>query len=212
MTRKLFWDDPYRTAAPAVVATVAGDLIMLDETVFFAFAGGQERDHGTIGGYPVLDARWDQDDIVYRLPADHTLRPGYAVHVVVDAARRDRLRRLHMATEIVLVALIADDPSLEKIGAHISADRARIDFAAAESLSGRLPTVSTNVNGLIEEDHEIVRAYAEGSTTRRYWEIEGFGRVPCGGTLPARTGEIGRVQLKRRNPGRAKERVEITLA
>ena len=45
----------------------------------------------------------------------------------------------------------------------------------------------------------------------RSWEVEGFARVPCGGTHLKRTGEVGTIALKRKNVGGGKERVEITL-
>ena len=43
----------------------------------------------------------------------------------------------------------------------------------------------------------------------RYWEIEGFARVPCGGTHLKRTGEVGNIALKRKNIGKGKERIEV---
>lgn len=45
------------------------------------------------------------------------------VKVTIDWDRRFRLMRLHFAAEIILV------PEIEKIGAHISPEKARIDFA-----------------------------------------------------------------------------------
>ncbi|WP_230369886.1 hypothetical protein [Paludibacterium denitrificans] len=36
--------------------------------------------------------------------------------------------------------------------------------------------------------------------------------MPCGGTHLRRTGEVGTLQLKRKNVGKGKERVEILLA
>ena len=61
-------------------------------------------------------------------------------------------------------------------------------------------------------DLPIVSAFADEAAERRYWEIAGFARVPCGGTHPRRTGEIGEVVLKRRNVGRGIERIEVRLA
>ncbi len=55
-------------------------------------------------------------------------------------------------------------------------------------------------------------AFSDQAAGRRYWEVAGFARVACGGTHLRRTGEVGALALRRRNPGRGKERVEITLA
>ncbi|HAE50502.1 MAG TPA: alanyl-tRNA editing protein, partial [Tistrella mobilis] len=46
---------------------------------------------------------------------------------------------------------------------------------------------------------------------RRYWEVEGVARVPCGGTHLRRTGEVGAITLKRVNVGKGKERIEMRL-
>ncbi len=212
VTRILFWDDPYATSLPASVVAATTHEATLDQTIFYAFAGGQERDHGTIGGHEVLDAGWDGPDIVYQLAAGHGLGCGEVVEVAIDGTRRGRLRRLHMATEIVLEVLTQDDPDLEKVGAHIGAAKARIDFASAVTLGERLARISAAANGVVAADLPISTGFSDTARQRRYWEIPGFARVPCVGTLPRRTGEIQGVTLRRRNPGQGKERVEITLA
>ena len=211
MSSKVFWDDPYLPRLETTVAEVDGDSLTLTATNFFAFAGGQERDHGTIGGHEVLDARWDGPDIVYRLPKKHGLEAGDAVEVVIDHQRRDKLRRLHMATEIVLELLTKAHPHLVKLGAHVSEEKGRIDFASEHTMTDWLVDTAKTANQMIETDIAIERSFYEGSATRRYWRISGFAQVPCGGTLPERTGEIGPIDLRRSNPGKGKERVEITL-
>ncbi|WP_346778797.1 alanine-tRNA synthetase second additional domain-containing protein [Burkholderia sp. Ac-20344] len=47
---------------------------------------------------------------------------------------------------------------------------------------------------------------------RRFWTVDGFATMACGGTHPASTGEIGMLTLKRRNTGKGKERIEVRLA
>lgn len=54
MTRKIFWQDPYLTGLETCVASVNGNQITVNETIFYAFSGGQESDYGTIGGFSVL--------------------------------------------------------------------------------------------------------------------------------------------------------------
>ena len=211
MTGIRYWGDPYLTSLSSIVTAVAGDEVTLEETIFYAFAGGQERDHGTIAGRPVLGARWEGADIVYLLAAGHGLEAGAAVDVKIEGERRERLRRLHMATEIVLEALTQDDPDLVKVGAHIAPNKARIDFESRAALTERLPRISGTVSELISADLPIVAAFSDVARRRRYWEITGFARVPCAGTLPRKTGEIGPVMLRRKNPGKGRERIEITL-
>jgi Ser-tRNA(Ala) deacylase AlaX len=99
--------------------------------------------------------------------------------------------------------------AIQKIGAHIAQDKSRIDFDWAENLVGALPSIQEQAMDLIRADRPIVSAFSDADNERRYWEIEGFARVACGGTHLKRTGEIGVLRLKRRNVGKGKERIEI---
>ena len=211
MVEKHFWDDPYRTRLSARVAEVSGETITLDRTIFFAFSGGQESDHGWIGGQPVREARKQGQEIHYQLPPGHGLRPGQAVEVEIDWPRRYRLMRLHFACEITLELICQSVPGIERIGAHIAADKARIDFLHEGSLAPLLEEVERAVNRMVLDDLPIITGFSDSARERRFWEIDGFARVPCGGTHLKRTGEIGPVRLKRRNPGKGKERVEVRI-
>lgn len=211
MTRKAFWFDPYRTTHETLVTSVHGVEITLDSTIFFAFSGGQESDHGTIEGYPVVSARKDGKEIIYTLPPDHDLTLGRSVRIEIDWTRRYRLMRLHFAAELVLELFYQRLKGVAKVGAHIAQDKARIDFAWPASISPLLPQFTEEANRIISADLEIHTGFDDEANERRYWEIEGFSRVPCGGTHVRRTGEIGSIKLKRNNIGKGKERVEIYL-
>ncbi len=212
MVAKLFWQDPYRTALDTRIAAVEGDVVRLEETIFYAFSGGQESDGGTIGGHTVLQARKHGGEIFYTLEAGHGLHAGDAVRVEIDGARRRKLMRLHLAAEIILELAYQNLPDIQKIGAHIAADKARIDFEWPENISRLFPMMQEKAGALIAADHPIVSAFSDEVGQRRYWEIEGFARVPCGGTHLKRTGEIGSVALKRVNIGKSKERIEIRVS
>lgn len=71
--------------------------------------------------------------------------------------------------------------------------------------------IEAAANAIIAANVDIVTGYDDEPNERRYWEISGFSRVPCGGTHVKRTGEIGPIKLKRNNKGRGNERVEIYL-
>lgn len=212
MTQKLFWQDPYQTRLDTRVETVVGNEVTLAQTIFYALSGGQESDSGTLGGYPVIEARNQGSEIYYRLAEGHGLQPGQRVTVEIDWERRYRLMRLHFAAELVLelVYTMLDFPT--KIGAHIAEDKARIDFEWAGNISTLFPEIDQRVRAIVAADSKIASAYSDEAGERRYWEVPGFARVPCGGTHLRRTGELGAIELKRRNPGKGKERVEIRLA
>jgi len=211
VTRKLFWQDPYRTQLETRVASVEGDQVTLAETILYALSGGQESDHGSIGGHPVREARKDGREIRYRLDPNHGLGPGDPVAVVLDWPRRYRLMRLHFAAEIVLELAYRSLGPIRKIGAHIAADKARIDFEWGENIAAHFPALKQAAQAIVDADRPITSAYSDEAAERRYWQISDFDPVPCGGTHLHRTGEIGRIELKRKNIGKGKERIEITV-
>lgn len=209
MTKKLFWEDPYLTTLETVVESVFDNAIILRETIFYAFSGGQESDTGTIGSYPVLEADNSGRDIRYTLPEGHELKPGDTVRIEINWDRRYRLMRLHFAAELVLGFVYRELGTAEKIGAHIAPDKARIDFYWPQNIASLFPKLTAQVQTIVDQKLEIISAYADHRSQRRYWEIQGFARVPCGGTHLKHTGEVGNIMLKRKNIGKGKERIEV---
>lgn len=212
----LFWDDPYRTELDARITAIDGAQVRVDQTIFYAQSGGQESDHGTLGGVEVIEARKQADaagapGIVYTLAAAPAWRVGETIAMRIHWARRYRLMRLHFAAELVLELVYRACAGIEKIGAHIGPDKARIDFLWPQSLAPLLPAVLAQAMDLITADRQIISAFSDPATLRRYWEVEGFARVPCGGTHLKRTGEVEAIALKRKNVGGGKERVEISF-
>jgi Ser-tRNA(Ala) deacylase AlaX len=211
MTRKVFWENPYLTTHDTVIDSVQGQEVTVRSTIFYALSGGQESDSGTLAGHPVLLARKEGLELVYTLPEGHGLEPGQAVAMAIDWPRRHRLMRLHFAAELVLESAYRALPGLQKVGAHIAETKARIDLVWPENITPWLPRLAAEVQALIDADRAIISAFEDERKERRCWEIPGFARVPCGGTHLRRTGEVGRIRLKRNNIGGGKERIEIFL-
>lgn len=207
---KVFWDDPYLTELQACVTNVAGDSITVDKTIAFAFCGGQESDYGTIGGYEIVQAEKKERQIRYRLDG-HTLSVGDPVLIKIDWNRRYKLMRLHFAAEIVLELVYQNFNRPEKIGAHIAEDKARLDFLWQGNISQIFSFLQNEIQKLVQRNLPIKSTFSDPENERRYWEIENFAKVPCGGTHIKRTGEIGELLLKRNNIGKGKERIEIYL-
>jgi Ser-tRNA(Ala) deacylase AlaX len=211
MTHKIFWQDPYLTQLDTHITTVTGDDVTVAETIFYAFSGGQESDAGTLGGFPVLAARKADKEIIYTLEHGHGLRAGDAVTMTIDWTRRYRLMRLHFAAEIILELACQHLQPITKIGAHIAEDKSRIDFEWDKNIATAFPLLSERAHQLMYENRDIVSAFSDEENEQRYWEIVGFARMPCGGTHLRRTGEVGELELKRKNIGKGKERIEIYL-
>lgn len=212
MTHKLFWQDPYQTQLHTGIAWVEGNEVGLESTIFFAFSGGQESDAGTLNDLPVLEARKDGLDIRYRLADGHGLQVGQPVLQVIDWARRYRLMRLHFAAEMVLQLIYQLRPGIERIGAHIAPDKARIDFHLDENITSLFAEVEAETARLVAEDRPIVCDFSDEAAQRRFWRVDEFAQMACGGTHPRSTGEVGRLRLKRKNIGKSKERVDVFLA
>ena len=211
MTTKVFWQDPYLTELNTTVQTVSGNKITLKETIFYAFSGGQESDQGTIGSHHVLEAKKEEKEIFYTLDENHGLNVGDSVKIMIDWDRRYKLMRLHFAAEVVLELVCQKFPDVVKVGAHIAQDKSRIDFEWNQNVSPFLPDLQQAAQNIIDSNQEIISAFSDEHNERRYWKINEFSQVPCGGTHIKRTGEMGTIRLKRVNPGKGRERIEIYL-
>lgn len=208
--RKLFWDNPYQCQLTTRVAAVNDNRILLDETIVFSFSGGQESDKGFINELAILDSVIEGNLIYYKLPENHGLVVGKVVTITIDWPRRYRLMRLHFAAELIL-EIITQKLPIKKIGAHIAETKARIDFIFDKNISAFFENILTEYQNIIARDEPIKTGFSDEKLERRYWEIQGFAKVPCGGTHVRSTGEVGAITLKRINIGGGKERIEIKL-
>lgn len=208
--RKVFWDNPYQCHLITHVAYVNGNRILFNETIIFSFSGGQESDKAFINGMQVLDSEIQNNLIYYTLPEGHGLSVGDRVTMEIDWPRRYKLMRLHFAAELIL-ELVTRKLGIEKIGAHIAESKARIDFVYDKNIFPVLESLLAEYNEIIAKNAPIKTGFSDVATQRRYWEIEGFSKVPCGGTHVKSTAEVGFVTLKRVNIGGGKERIEIRL-
>ncbi|MCZ6524756.1 MAG: alanine--tRNA ligase, partial [Alphaproteobacteria bacterium] len=155
-------------------ATEAGDgvpaLVILNQTPFYAEAGGQVGDSGvmvTEGGveFVVEDTRKQAEHLFVHSGTVHsgtgkggTLKLGDAVEMRVDGARRQALRLNHSATHLLHEALRRSlgDHVTQK-GSLVAPDRLRFDFSHAKAMSAEeLAAVEAEVNRRIRDNAEVV--------------------------------------------------------
>lgn len=208
--RKVFWDDPYKTSLQTKVVSVTANRVLFEETIVFSFSGGQENDKAYINGHPIIDSEIKDNLIYYMLEEGHGLSSGDVVEMRIDWPRRYKIMRLHFAAELIL-ELVTQKLDVKKIGAHIAESKARIDFYSDRNISSIFEEMLTEYNDIINKDYPIKKDFSDVESQRRFWEIEGFSKVPCGGTHVKSTAEVGFVTLKRKNVGSSKERIEIRL-
>lgn len=208
--KKIFWNNPYQHTLLTRVESVNGNELIFTETIAYSFAGGQESDKAFINGIPILNSRMEGNLIYYTLPENHNLHVGNTVTMTIDWPRRSRLMRLHFTAELIL-EIVTQKYHLEKVGAHISETKARIDFKSDANISTHFNDILAVYNDIIKKDLPILKDYSDVTTQRRFWKIEGFAQVPCGGTHVNSTADVGFVTLKRDRPGKGIERIEIRL-
>lgn len=215
MTIKLFWQDPYQTECTATITEINGNKIKLDQTIFFAFSGGQASDEGTIGGIKVLEAVKQGDkeniiDIEYTLEEEPSFRVGDKVLIKIHAERRQKLRNLHSAAHILYYLSQEFIGKVKIIGSNITSEKARMDFLYEKPLNEIIPQLEAKMNLFIQEDHQIVMNNDEEKQDLRWWTC-GEWKMPCGGTHVKSSAEIDPITLKKVNIGKGKERIEIYL-
>ncbi len=194
MIRKVFWDNPYQQTLMTKVAEVSGHEVVFEETIAYSFTGGQESDKAFVNNIPILNSRMEGNLIYYTLPAGHGLSVGDAVTMTIDWPRRYRLMRLHFAAELVL-EIVTQKFHLDKVGAHIAEHKARIDFVFGQQISCLFDEILEAYNKIIAADRPIETGFSDIPNQRRYWRIEGFAEVPCGGTHVRSTKEVGYVTV-----------------
>ena len=210
--KKLFWEDPYLKEINARVISVNDNVIRFDKTIAYAFSGGQASDSGTINEYKIIEAKKFGKEILYTIDPNHNLEVNNEVIVKIDWDKRYKIMKLHFAAEIILELIYQNFNRPEKIGANITEDKARLDFKWDGNISKIFPFLENRAREIIESNFDIVSQFSDEENEMRYWEIEGFAKVDCGGTHIRKTGEIGDIILKRgKSLGSNKERIEIYL-
>jgi Ser-tRNA(Ala) deacylase AlaX len=211
MVRKIFWEDSYQKETETTITAVEENGITVDRTVAFAYPGGQAFDTGTIGGFPINNAVYKDREIYYTLPAGHTLKTGCTVTMKIDWARRYELMKLHFAEELLIVLLRKQYDRKKLTRAEIYPERGFLDFEWDGDISEIFPFLKEEMDKLIAENHAITSAWLDKENEKRYWEIPGLAKVPCGGTHLKATGEIGKITLIRHMVCPGTEEIEVLV-
>jgi alanyl-tRNA synthetase len=193
--------------------------IVLDHTPFYAEAGGQVGDTGRLFA-PDSDHEVAQVTDTYRpltglsahkVVVRDVIRAGDMVTAVVDAERRDAIRRNHTATHLLHAALRTTlGTHVKQAGSLVAPDRLRFDFSHYAELGEQdLLDIEDLVNQHILKNEEvrtdlmeIDQALATGAMALfgekygdrvRVLSVDdgSFSRELCGGTHVSRTGDIG---------------------
>lgn len=215
MLRKIFYENPLQDVCTARVTKIDGNVVELDQTIFFAFSGGQASDKGTIGCVEVIEAKKiDENTIEYTLAEEPSFKIGDSVEVKIDLNNRKTLMRLHSAAHIVcfLFEKITGIHYNKCVGSNVDATKSRLDYELDHNISVYFENLTEEANKIFQSDHPINVFANKDDPNRREWECPSLNQAcPCGGTHVTNTNQIGKIKLKRKNIGKGKERVEIIL-
>ncbi|MBM9595701.1 alanine--tRNA ligase [Roseitranquillus sediminis] len=152
-----------KDGAPADEATAGeGVLIVVNQTPFYAEAGGQVGDAGMLrtasGRAQITDTRKTAGVFIhYAEVVEGRVKTGEAAALEVDHARRSTIRANHSATHLLHEALRqALGPHVAQRGSLNAPDRLRFDFSHAAALSpDEVTQVEREVNAFIRQNAPV---------------------------------------------------------
>jgi alanyl-tRNA synthetase len=188
--------------------------VVLDETPFYAEAGGQVGDRGEIVGSAGTFAVDDTQKIQAEVFGHHgsmktgTLKLGDRVEARVDPVLRERTMRNHSVTHLMHKALREVlGPHVQQRGSLVDADKTRFDFSHHKPMTDEeIRKVEMRVNAEILQNTPTRAEVMPLEQAKRSGAVMLFGekygdevrvldigssREFCGGTHVARTGDIG---------------------
>jgi misacylated tRNA(Ala) deacylase len=240
MTEQLYRTDVYlRDCTARVLAVNERGGIVLDRTVFYAAAGGQPGDKGSLevdggGSCPIATTVYDADKAtIVHVAADGSARPapGQTVRAVLDWDTRSKLMRMHTTLHL-LCALV----KFPVTGGQVNPDDSRLDFDIEDASAVDKDALTAGLNALIAANHPVTERWITDAELEANPQLvrtmavkppTGSGRVrlvvigeggsvdlqPCGGTHVRSTGEIGPVAVTRiEKKGKQNRRIRVSFA
>jgi alanyl-tRNA synthetase len=213
MTKKLFWENQYQVEFDATITKIIGNSVVLDATGFCPQGGGQVGDTGYLNGIRVVDTQpGEETDIAHILETKPFFSVGASVHGKIDWERRYEIMRLHSAAHIVyfLMQEVFGEDCKPASSGLLDEEKERSDYLFEEKLDEeKLKLVEEIANQIIRKGYEI-KTWSENG--KKYWKMELFPAMKCGGTHVKDSSEIGEIKVKRgKKRGKGKERIEISL-
>src|SRR2546425_2787365 len=220
-TRALYYDDAYQTSFQAkVIAKVAENALVLDQTCFYPEGGGQPADHGELRvgdkKLKVTNVQKVGNTIVHFLdrPIDQDID---LVEGEIDWQRRQNLMRHHTGTHVLIgAARRVLGEHVWQAGAQKEVESSRLDITHYREISPKeRERIERLVNQVILRDLPVqvtwmAREKAEAKYGYRLYQggavpgskvrvvrIQGWDAEACGGTHCKRTGELGVFKIEK---------------
>lgn len=213
MTERLYWHDAYLRRWHARVVErreVAGKVaLILDRSAFYPTGGGQPHDRGVIGGAPVADVQALDDGVIAHILAQEAPAAAEVVCELDWPRRRDFMQ--HHSAQHILTRACEKELGAATIGFHLTETSATIDLDGepdeegiekARALANRIVMENRPIRADWRSDEAALAEVRMRGVARRerlrVVEIEDFDATACGGTHARATGELGLIQITRR--------------
>ncbi len=166
----------------AKVLRVTDGWVILDKTTFYAEAGGQDHDLGTINHIKVDDVQKFGNIIAHKLSSAISLKSGMEVNCEIDSKRRKQLMQHHTAVHLINAA------SRTVLGNHVwqggtskSVEKAHLDITHHSSLSeAQVDKIEALANKMIEKNLKIEKTEMERQEAENKYGM----RIYQGGAVP----------------------------
>ncbi len=209
MTKKIFYEDAYRTQYRANIIKRIEDgkhyELICDATIFYPEGGGQPSDKGTINGVEVLDVQ-EKDGIIHHIMADKV--QGEIAEMSIDWQRRFDFMQQHTG-EHLLSGIILRECGGNNRGFHMGADFVTIDIDIPKMSWETLGEIEEKVNAKIAEKTVVqdaitnreglsrfpIRKEVKAQGDIRVVTIEGADCCACCGTHTSNLSEVGMLKI-----------------
>ncbi len=228
-TERLYYDDAFlRSFDAAVIAVREDGWAALDRSAFYPTSGGQPFDTGTLTGargqVRVLDVE-AEDGVVWH-KTDLPLTAGERVRGDIDWERRWDHMQQHAADHMLAGAAWQLFGGVT-IGLHLGAEDSSIDLdlpgGRTHLTEAETRALEETVNRRVQQDDPIrcwfpapdelarlpLRKQPTVTEHVRVVAMGDYEMVPCGGTHPRSTGQIGPVKILSCAPARGKMRLRF---
>ncbi|ARI78759.1 alanyl-tRNA editing protein [Halobacillus mangrovi] len=211
MTRKLFYEDPYRIEFNSKVIKIdqdeRGPYVVLEETAFYPTGGGQPHDTGKLNDIEVVDVEEVEDEVRHYTKEELPEGTG-ELHGFIDQDRRVDHMQQHCGQHIIS-AVFDDQYDIPTTSFHLGKEVVTIDLDTEQLSEDLLRKAEERVNEIIRANYPVKTKWmtveeANEYPLRKPLAVEGDVRlvmIPevdyngCGGTHPPSTGEVMAAKL-----------------
>ncbi|KHE72304.1 serine-tRNA(Ala) deacylase AlaX [Halobacillus sp. BBL2006] len=211
MTRKLYYEDPYKMEFDSKVVKIdhdkSGPFVVLKETAFYPTGGGQPHDQGTLNDIEVIDAE-EVEEEVRHYTKEELPESTEEVHGIIDRERRIDHMQQHCGQHIIS-AVFDDLFNLPTTSFHLGKNTVTIDLDTEHLSEEILQKAEERVNQIIRTNYPVETKWMSVEEAGEYplrkpLAVDGDVRlviIPdidyngCGGTHPESTGEVMTVKF-----------------